>query len=449
MKLILVLTAAATPAVVSAKRVASPNTELPAANIKAATKTGNRILSKARRLDGGDADQTWISGYSLKFHSCVASQDYYGGYFADQDGNGANNYNYNNADGNYDGQYNANYQNGEYNANAYGDNGDNNYNGNGYYNNEERNDYQGMYQQKLVHFKLCPSDSCWSCKNGADYVVELNDYVDAILEAKMTAQEYKCEQVRENCNCDGASSEESCQYSCFQNAGLDECAEAMYDNEFDVQEAIECMQVEIDEDIAKSFYMNADMSANQANGNYYAQNGENGGDMDKLYIGPYCSANGKKVLLGAFRDETCSFPAPDGIYEAVNYGESLPYAKKSMVDSGCITCKVPREVDYENYYDQNQEPDEVTDACAALYEVAGKCEEGLEGYMPYRDNMGCNFISTLKTSSILSMPSANIPAKVFAGIFAVTTAALAALSLVLFKRNNRQNVSLAGDAVIS
>lgn len=428
MKLSLALIAVA-PAVVSAKRL-KHSTEVPNKDIAATSKSGNRILSKARRLDGGgdEAVTTWVSGYSLKFHSCVANQNYYGGWFnGDNGGNDNNNGNYN--------------YNGQYDANAYGDNY--NYNGN----NNGAEGYEGMYQQKLVHFKLCPSDSCWSCKGGADYVVELGDYVDAVLEAKMSATEYQCEQVREQCYCGNANSEQSCQYDCYKNAGLNDCAEAMYEDEFDLQEAVECVELEVDEDAAKQFYYNS-RQRTQANG-YYAQNG--GGEdqeMGSVYVGPYCAANGKNIHLGLFMEETCSFPAPKGMYEALHYGENLPYSKKGIVDSGCISCKEPKEVDYNNYYDQ-QDADEVTDVCSTLYEAAGKCEENLGGYQPYRDNFGCNFIKNMQSPSILSMTNANVPAKVFAGIFAVTTVALAGVAAVLFKRNRRQNVSLAGDAIIS
>mmetsp|Transcript_39908 Transcript_39908/g.71939 ORF Transcript_39908/g.71939 Transcript_39908/m.71939 type:complete len:149 (-) Transcript_39908:1053-1499(-) len=147
-------------------------------------------------------------------------------------------------------------------------------------------------------------------------------------------------------------------------------------------------------------------------------------------------------------EETCSYPAPNGIYEALHYGDSLPYSKKSIIDPGCISCKEPKEVDYQNYYDQ-QDADEVTEVCTNLYETAGKCEKGLDGYYPNRDVSGCSFISNLKSTSLISMPSANVPAKVFAGIFAVTTALLAAVSMTLFKRNRRQNVSFAGEPIIS
>ena len=194
-------------------------------------------------------------------HSCVTSQDYYGGYFADNQDNAAANYEYN-GDNNEEAE--------EQEAQAYG---------NSYYNNEQRNNYEGMYYQKLVHFKLCPSNSCWQCKNGADYVVELNDYVDAVLEAQMTAKEYNCEHVRENCYCGSANSEEECLSGCYSNAGLTDCAEAE-DGAFDLQKAVECMNLDVDKDKLAEFYNT------QAGNNYAAEGQENKNQVEKLYAGP-------------------------------------------------------------------------------------------------------------------------------------------------------------------
>lgn len=46
----------------------------------------------------------------------------------------------------------------------------------------------------LVHFKLCPSSACSSsCSNSADYVVDMNEFVNAYVESKLSVQEYNCE----------------------------------------------------------------------------------------------------------------------------------------------------------------------------------------------------------------------------------------------------------------
>merc|ERR1712007_174123 len=133
-------------------------------------------------------------------------------------------------------------------------------------------------------------------------------------------------------------------------------------------------------------------------------------------------------------------PAPTGMYEALNYGVSIPYSSESLVDNKCIPCKEPSDVQYQNYYDQ-QDADEVTESCATLYTYAGKCEQSLPGYM-YQDNRACTFIENMKSPGILSSVNTNVPAKVFAGIFAVTTVILATVSALLYQKNSRQNVRL-------
>jgi len=428
MKPSLALLAAALPAARSRKTLPQ-DVDLSGVQIAAGTTAGGRLLSRARRLDGGgDGDEmTWIVDYSLKFHSCTSSQDYYGG--NRNSGNDGNSYQYNNGN-----QYDAN--GGDY--YSY------------YQSNQQKENYQGMYEQQLVHFRLCPTASaCWRCKDGADYVVGLGDFVDAALEARMTAAEYNCEYVRENCYCDSAASVSDCLYNCYKNAGMVECATtATYDQEFDVQEALECVQLEVeDADLVKSYiYKHTDK--NDLATAYYAEQGYQNDDTDdvgeiegNIYVGPYCAKNGKKIHLGLFLEQTCSYPAPGGLYEALHYGESLPYAKKSMVDSDCIPCKEQQEVDYENYWDGEEEA-AVTEACAGLYANAAKCERDLDGYFPDRDLTGCEFLAELQSTGQLRTANTDVTAKVFAGVFAVTTALLAAAATRLFQKNRRQKERL-------
>jgi hypothetical protein len=195
-------------------------------------------------------------------------------------------------------QNNANYQNGEYDAQAY-QNGEEN--ADGYYYNQANNDrqnYQGLYVNQVAHFQLCPSSSCgkWNSKNCADYVVDLGVYVQAVLEAKMEAQQFNCEQVKENCWCENAQSEDQCLYSCYENAaqkkGFDYCIDMMYDNEddFDVVEALECKELEVDEEAVQAYYENQNYQkqmSQQQNGynGYYNQEEEEQQEM-KLYVGP-------------------------------------------------------------------------------------------------------------------------------------------------------------------
>jgi hypothetical protein len=57
-------------------------------DIPATSALGSRILSKSRMLEGNDQGYTsWVAGYSIKFDRCVSSANYYGGYFANNQGN--------------------------------------------------------------------------------------------------------------------------------------------------------------------------------------------------------------------------------------------------------------------------------------------------------------------------------------------------------------------------
>ena len=139
-------------ATLSALGVASAAVELPTSDIDASSKLGGRILA-ASRPEGRQLENdnfTWIAGYSIHFVMCATSDEYYGGNW------GGNN------------------------------------------KNQNRNNYNGMQKQRLVHYKLCPTGSS-SCSNSADYVIDMNMFVEAFIESKLDAQEYNCEMARENC----------------------------------------------------------------------------------------------------------------------------------------------------------------------------------------------------------------------------------------------------------
>lgn len=417
-------------------------------SMRANSAVGQKVMTKARRLDGGDTNMSWAADYSLRFEKCATTTDYYGGYF--------------------------------------GGNQDNNND-----NNNNRNNYNGLYEQRLVHFKLCPSDTCGNgCKGGADYVIDMNEFVEAYLQYQVEAQEAQCESVAANCYCENANDDDACEAQCYITAGIyDACVEQDNQNnnnggqeeeEFDLQEAMECRNLEIDEDAAQyyAYSGNNNNGGNQngyngQNGNYY--NGNNNGQQDvEFFVGPYCSANGKSILLGVFMDETCSFSAPDGIYEKFHYGKSLPYSSESIISHDCISCKEPVEADEnnannQNYYDynqdgdnnnnnnnnynynnQNQEQEEaaVLEVCQALYEPAGKCESNLNVYGVYPNTLACDFIHGLnawgktRIAASLSEAKKNMTPAVLASVFAVTTAAFGGVSYYFHKRLQRQNVGL-------
>jgi len=373
--------------------------EIPTGDIPASSKLGSRILSGARQLDGDNF--SWIAGYSLRFEECATSDEYYG--------------------------------------NLYG--GENN--------NDNNQNFNGMYKQRLVHFKLCPANECSSssCTNGADYVIDMNMFVEAYIESKLDAQEYNCEMVENNCNND----DDAGLYQCYLAAGLDYCDQDNQNNnnnnnnavEFQLEDAVECGELDVDDEQLQYYYYNQNGGNNQEQ-QYYNQNGGNNNNQEmKLFVGPYCSANGKSILLGTFMDEMCSYPAPDGTYEAFSYGAALPYSTESLVENTCISCKEPQDYDENNDGDQDDE-DEVIEVCERLYEDAGKCESGLaDGVTYYPNTYGCTLIQSLKAPGKMSGSKRSVPAsKVFAGLFAATSVAFAGVAYYLYEKSKRQNVHL-------
>lgn len=257
--------------------------------------------------------------------------------------------------------------------------------------------------------------------------------------------------VRENCYC---GDDDGCEYQCYVTAGLDYCEQDNDNNnnnnnnavEFQLEDAVACNELEVDEDQLSYYYYN--QGGNNQQQEYYNQNNYNNNNNQnqemKLFVGPYCSANGKSIFLGTFMDETCSYPAPDGTYESFSYGQALPYSAESLVASTCVACKEPQDYDDQNDGDQDDE-DEVLEVCERLYEDAGKCESSLaDGVTYYPNTYGCTLIQSLKAPGKMTSTRSSIAAsKVFAGLFAATTVVFAGVAFYLYQKARRQNVHLS------
>eukprot|EP00591_Stephanopyxis_turris_P012589 CAMPEP_0195508992 /NCGR_PEP_ID=MMETSP0794_2-20130614/2054_1 /TAXON_ID=515487 /ORGANISM="Stephanopyxis turris, Strain CCMP 815" /LENGTH=379 /DNA_ID=CAMNT_0040636097 /DNA_START=37 /DNA_END=1176 /DNA_ORIENTATION=- len=350
--------------------------------IAANSRTGSNILSKARALgndDNEEVDVSWVADYSIVFHSCHTTVQY--GRGDEEDGN-------------------------------------------------------GMETQNLAHFRLCPSDSCsTTCSGGGDYVVELNEFVDAYTESKMEAQEYACEETRENCNCenDDAMDDEACEKQCYTDAGQEYCIENDDDgDEFDIQEYMDCKEMEINND----------------------------DDGVRFFVGMYCSSDSKSVYLGTFSNERCTTKAPSGTYAKYTYGATLPYSSESIVGNDCVSCAVPEEDDDGNGNgngdDANKEV-EIQEICQELYEGAGKCESNLS--IDYPSTVACNFIHNVlpqlekiyrkNTGSSSSSSSSASASTAFAWIFGITTVGLGVFCYTLLQKLKRSDVDLSDQGGVS
>ena len=202
----------------------------------------------------------------------------------------------------------------------------------------------------FVVFRLCPSDQCDTCETGyGEYVLEVDDYLQATVEAQKEALESYCESCEENCNDDGDCDGE-CQEECYKYENLE-------DNGYvDASEYIECNKADVE--------------------------GYDDDDMN-IYIGPRCSSDGSKIYIDIFQDENCWEPLelPDGqtVEDVIGYNISYHILKNTYSGdpSDCLSCAEERDDqnDDQNEDDEeDQDEDNINEMCEGLYDLSAKCE---------------------------------------------------------------------------
>jgi len=329
-----------------------------AASMKASSALGSKLLSKARKTEEGEVDYSWVMDYSIKFEKChTVTQS-----GADEDG------------------------------------------------------VQTMYRENTVEFKLCPTDQCMYGCEGGDYLVDMASFVDLYTEARMTAQELECEEIRENCDCDDVDDEDGCQAQCYTNAGLDYCVEGDDDGaaEFNLQEYLECIEIE----------------------NQYgdAVEGEN------YYVGMKCSENGEEVNLKVYTNALCTVEGSDAIYASF-MGETLPYADgTNIVAENCVSCSEADGNDDAAAY-------ALTEFCGTSYTSAAKCENDMSISDPILD--GCDYIQNLYLREDNYKPRGSMWPLVGMWIFFITTIIFAAVAgRMHMMRSTKIQLNSADGAVV-
>ena len=267
--------------------------------------------------------------------------------------------------------------------------------------------------RRFVIFRLCPSGYCDSCSyNFGEYIVDLEEYLDATVEYQQELQEEMCNACQECGNWDGDEEEEEEAEEEAEEDGeerkrkrrldvdcdncYDECMkiENMEDNGYiDATEFLECQLVYDPEDDGKS----------------------------GLYAGPMCASNGSKIKIGLFTDDECNIPdsdkdVDDYLMDGDGGSMKLSHALlKTVYSSDCISCLKPEEED-ENAQDDDAAADEeekepeVLEMCEQLYEAAAKCEktngfdDGYANYDGYANQLAqeevvCDFVESLKAGS--------------------------------------------------
>ena len=370
------------------------------ASIRATSTVGQKVLSKARRLEeaNDEVDYTWVANMSLKFQGCYHTQ--------------------------------------QWNDEADGE------------------DDVRVSTVKLVRFRLCPSDSCAmnspaGCEKGyGDYVIDMETYLQSYMEAVEQDQEYNCQYEEEygDCGCDGEDQgddfdEDICKYECYMGKGMEYCIdknpyeeEGEEKEEFNLREYAECKEYEFPE--------NDDGNNNRRKLEEEAN----------YYVGAYCSENGGHIYLGLFTDDTCSeFADSSGgaqTFATLSYGESLPYSSTTLIGSECMSCKETQQANEQNQQeggDDANDADEVKESCENLYMTSGKCEKYLS--IDEQNNYGCQFMEGItifrKNGKVVKSASTkNVTASVFIALSALTFVGLGGYAYYLKTKLDRAKVNL-------
>jgi hypothetical protein len=209
--------------------------------------------------------------------------------------------------------------------------------------------------QRLVRFRLCPSNACTSgatfgCdSNYGDYVVDMETYVGAYM-TQMQNQYMNGGQA---------------------NNGQRELANGQnqYKYNINLSNYMQCAEM-------GSGNGNRELANNQNNAAYYYSNQD-----VSYYVGPYCAEQGGEIRLGVFLDDTCTVSADEGLdmFKSAHNGMDLPYSSKSMLNLQCISCG--------GY-------GEVNEMCNTIYKVSGKCETKMSVYYP--NESACAYIDGIK-----------------------------------------------------
>lgn len=348
------------PATAVACLVVSASSSSVVPEIQSDSILGRNLLSHARRINEDNnaaSSMDWLTSYAVKFQGC-------------------------------------------HNIKMWNDNANNNQGG-------DKSDVK-ISTTSLILFRLCPANSCSATKGAGctagygDYVMDTSTFVQTYYEAARQATEYQCQlHLQNNCQCQQQEGEEEgegnnqemCEYDCFYNAKMAQCIE---NNPYEQQQEGEQQQEQFD---AGDYLACKELEVQNNNNNGRSLNDNN--EQVRYYVGPYCANQGGAVYLGLFTDDTCSTAASSDVtFESLTGRTTgLPYSSTSLVDSSCLSCVEPANVDEQNENDQAV-ADAVSDQCETLYGQAGKCESKLDltvaSGLYELNEAACNYIQGIK-----------------------------------------------------
>jgi hypothetical protein len=286
--------------------------------------------------------------------------------------------------------------------------------------------------KRLVRFRLCPRSECTTDTAGCtskygDYVVDMNTFVYAYLNAKADNGANMCADVAKVCNnmCNGSN---DCVANCYSSYSMNWCLSNKNKNrelenaEFDPINYASC---------SKAYFGNRRELENNYNGQgYYDQD-------TTYYIGPYCADQGGEIRLGVFTDGTCTSFAQNG--ESMFYsknGYTLPYSGRSIVTSMCLSCSSSSG---DGGYSVNE-------LCSDIYYLSGKCETRMN--IGYPNESSCSYIEGIKIireDGVIrtSVTKKSKAAAVCIGLFLTIAVLLAGYVFYLRTKLSRAKVNLA------
>jgi len=328
---------------------------------------------------------------------------------------------------------------------------------------------EGLRSNMVAKFKLCPNNSCKSCHNAGEYIVEMREFVETYQDALKESREYECETASETCeyNCENGynyqyennnadgnyadnyqygnngnnnnqnnnqnqNDDDYCVNACLSQQGLDYCMEDQ-EGEQELNEFAECQPLEREGD----------------NNNNNNQNYNYNSNYQQYYTGAYCTSSG--VYAGVFTDSTCTKHAPKGTYEKYNYGYSLP--TQPLVSSTCMSCASSNnnnnDGDNNNNNGNNNNNNGISEVCENLYEEAVKCESNIKS--TYKDISGCEMIHNVIPKLSKAMKNIRSPpvAAIFAWMFGIGFFALAGYIFTLHRKVSVQKKNLESSGYVA
>ena len=237
--------------------------------------------------------------------------------------------------------------------------------------------------------------------------------MDSYFESVRQNTEYECEQFLANsCDCNEENGDKDdnfnadyCEYDCFNDNGMAQCIDRNpyqedeeAEVEFNVEEYMECRELNIENNRRRSRRRRADEVDGEAEEEAGAEEEEQQQEEQQqeeeeevqYFVGPYCAYEGGEIFLGLFTDDTCTTTASDGLFKTL-MGFDLPYEKTSLVSATCVSCLEPQENN--NGGDDADDADQVSEGCENIYLSSGKCESTLpEGMVASPNTAACTYM---------------------------------------------------------